>query len=306
MAKKMSQAVNDARVLAESIIETINESLLILDKKLCVIAVNRAFLRTFHVTHKEIKGKVIYDLGDGQWDIGALRRLLEKIIPRNGKFDNFEVKHTFPRIGTRIMLLSGRRINQGGGRRKLILLAMEDITERKGAEEHMRYMSFHDSLTGLYNRAYFEEELRRTDTGRKLPISIIVGDINNLKNANDTYGHSEGDKLLKKMAEIIQSCCRSSDVVARWGGDEFIIILPGTNNITAGRIMKQIKMRCAHSKGIAIQPNIALGSATKNRSDKRIEFTVKEAEDKMYEDKLQRNKVKRKTAFNPDMFIKSG
>jgi diguanylate cyclase (GGDEF)-like protein len=79
-------------------------------------------------------------------------------------------------------------------------------------------VSFHDSVTGLYNRAYFEEEIKRLDTGRSLPVSLIIGDLNNLKLVNDTFGHEEGDRLLQKIAEILRKTCRNEDVMARWGG----------------------------------------------------------------------------------------
>ena len=101
---------------------------------------------------------------------------------------------------------------------KVIMGLAKDITERKLAEEKIKYLSFHDELTGLYNRAFLNEELKRIDTSRQLPLSIIMIDVNGLKLVNDVYGHEAGDKMLIDTAEIIKKSCRSEDIVGRWGG----------------------------------------------------------------------------------------
>ncbi len=85
-------------------------------------------------------------------------------------------------------------------------------------------------MTGLYNRRFYEEKIKRLDTTRNLPISIIMGDVNNLKVINDRFGHEKGDELLVKAAEAIHNVCRTDDIAARWGGDEFVILLPKTKN----------------------------------------------------------------------------
>ncbi|MEA2016084.1 MAG: sensor domain-containing diguanylate cyclase [Actinomycetota bacterium] len=118
---------------------------------------------------------------------------------------------------------------------------LHDISERKEMEKRLSYLSFHDSLTDLYNRAYFEEELKRLDTERQIPSSIIMGDINGLKIINDAFGHKEGDEILKNCAEVLRKCCRVEDIIARWGGDEFSILLPGTNSEVALEVAKRIK-----------------------------------------------------------------
>lgn len=133
--RKAQRAVQDARDFAESIIATIREPLLVLNDKLEVVSANRSFLRTFQVTPEETLGRKVYDLGNRQWDIPRLRTLLEDILPSNSHFDNFEVTHTFERIGPRTMLLNARRMVREENRSQLILLAIEDITERKRAEE---------------------------------------------------------------------------------------------------------------------------------------------------------------------------
>ncbi|MGA3086770.1 MAG: PAS domain-containing protein [Thermodesulfobacteriota bacterium] len=127
-------AGEEARRYAESIIETVREPLLVLDADLNIISANRAFCRTFKVTPGETLGSFIYDLGNKQWDIPLLKELLEKILPEKESFDNFEVIHDFQDIGRKIMLLNARQIYRKDISLKLILLAIEDITERREIE----------------------------------------------------------------------------------------------------------------------------------------------------------------------------
>ena len=161
-----------------------------------------------------------------------------------------------------------------------------DITEIKHAEEKIEYLSFHDGLTGLYNRAYFEEELRRLDTERQLPITIVMGDVNGLKLINDSYGHARGDILLKRIATILKESFRREDIISRWGGDEFISILPKTSVENAKNIVKRIKELCSERSTADIPLSISFGIATKKKSSENIDDILKKAEDRMYKDKI--------------------
>jgi diguanylate cyclase (GGDEF)-like protein/PAS domain S-box-containing protein len=163
---------------------------------------------------------------------------------------------------------------------------VRDITEKKKAEEKLKYLSFHDKLTGLYNRAYFEEELSRLDTKRQLPISAVICDLNSLKLVNDAFGHYEGDKLLKRVANLIKIFFRAEDIIARWGGDEFSIILPKTTKKTAEDIVSRIKKACKKTRSSKIPLSISIGVATKEKPSQNIQSTIREAEDNMYRNKL--------------------
>ena len=134
----MERSEGSAREYAESIINTVRELLLILDQDLRVITVSRSFYEFFQVKPEETIGQFIYDLDNNQWDIPKLRELLENILPRQTTFDNYEVEQDFAAIGRRIMLVNGRQIQQKPGAERIILLAIEDITERKMAEEALR------------------------------------------------------------------------------------------------------------------------------------------------------------------------
>jgi PAS domain S-box-containing protein len=140
-SKRAGRAVQEAREYAESIVETVREPLVVLDTDLKVISVNHSFYQTFKVTPEETEGKLIYDLGNRQWDISKLRVLLEEIISRNNQFQNFEVDHEFLTIGRKIMVLNARQIYSKGIGAHMILLAIEDITERKKAEDEIKKLN---------------------------------------------------------------------------------------------------------------------------------------------------------------------
>lgn len=159
--------------------------------------------------------------------------------------------------------------------------------ERKRIEEKIRYLSFHDALTDLYNRAYFEEELERYNFPRYYPLSIMMVDVNGLKVINDTFGHHKGDKLLQHFASLLNSISRKGDVIARLGGDEFAILLPSTTAEQVHDFHERIKKTCEEDsiKPIYLRPSIALGHATQKGEYQNTEALLKEADKRMYQDK---------------------
>jgi diguanylate cyclase (GGDEF)-like protein/PAS domain S-box-containing protein len=169
---------------------------------------------------------------------------------------------------------------------QLIAEIIVGALDRHKTQEQVHFLSFHDSLTGVYNRAYFKEELHRLDTVRQLPLSILMGDVNGLKLSNDVFGHQAGDRLLKIITGILRKNCREEDIIARWGGDEFIILLPKTSETTANLISSRILAACQEKDLEPIRPSIALGCATKVIEEVPIDLVIKEAEDRMYRRKL--------------------
>jgi diguanylate cyclase (GGDEF)-like protein/PAS domain S-box-containing protein len=159
--------------------------------------------------------------------------------------------------------------------------SFRDVTEQKKAEEKIWYLSFHDKLTGLYNRAYFEEELKRLNTQRQLPITIIFCDVNGLKQMNDNFGYEKGDKLLRKVADILKTCFRSEDIVVRWGGDEFIIVLPLTESETADMIIERIHKKCEQSSRPDFPVSISIGKSIKEKLNQDIDMIINTAEKRM-------------------------
>jgi diguanylate cyclase (GGDEF)-like protein len=161
-----------------------------------------------------------------------------------------------------------------------------DITPQKKAEDRSIYVANHDERTGLYNREYFEKQLKHIDTKDNLPISVIVGDFNGLKHVNDTFGHQFGDRILKISADAIRKICRTGDIVARWGGDEFLILMPKTGIIEAGNIVRKIKDECGSIKMDSIHIDFTFGWDTKESADTDISHVIKNAEDFMYRYKI--------------------
>ena len=172
------------------------------------------------------------------------------------------------------------------------VVTFADNTERRKNEEYIKYLSFHDFLTGLYNRMFFENELKRLDNEINLPISIIFGDVNGLKLTNDIFGHNAGDELLKKSAEILKNVCRDGDIVARVGGDEFAIILINTEASDAEKIISRVKTELSKESFSAIKGSMSMGYDTKTMTNQKIERIIENAEEAMYKDKtLNRNTI---------------
>lgn len=159
-------------------------------------------------------------------------------------------------------------------------------------------LSYKDQLTGLYNRRYIEQKMKRSDTVWQLPVAIILGDVNGLKLTNDVFGHETGDRLLQKAAEAIKACCRKEDIVARWGGDEFLILMPETTVETTEGIIQGIKEKCLARDEGTLQLSVSLGCAVKTKEEANIIHILKEAEENMYHHKLLEGRSYRNIVIN--------
>ncbi|WP_274594853.1 PAS domain S-box protein [Desulfosporosinus fructosivorans] len=163
---------------------------------------------------------------------------------------------------------------------------LRDVSERKLLEQKLEYLSYNDVLTGLYNRRFFEEELKRLNVQRNLPLTLVMADVNGLKLINDSFGHAIGDELLKKVGDVIVGGCRSDDIIARLGGDEFVILLPNTDAFETEQIVKRIKANALNEKVGSIEISISFGWESKLHEEQDIHEIFKKAEDHMYKKKL--------------------
>lgn len=167
---------------------------------------------------------------------------------------------------------------------------MIDITKKKKLESEIKQLTFKDYLTGLYNRRYLDNEIERLNNSRKYPVSIIVGDLDNLKIVNDNYGHKVGDQYLKKAANIFKQTLRTEDIITRTGGDEFVVLLPETDEDTTKNICERIEYNFVFiNKDVELpeELTISLGFATaSNKMD--INRVYKQADLNMYKNKGKR------------------
>lgn len=178
-----------------------------------------------------------------------------------------------------------------------VIGTVQDITGRREHLDKIEYISYHDQLTGLYNRRFLEEEFKRLDVKRNYPITIIMTDVNGLKLTNDTFGHAEGDIMLKDTAEILKSSCREDDIIARLAGDEFIILMPKTTKKDAEKIIKRITIAVQKHESGKLPMSMAIGFAIKTDEKQDREVLLKNAEDRMYRNKLQESSSRNSEAI---------
>jgi diguanylate cyclase (GGDEF)-like protein len=171
-----------------------------------------------------------------------------------------------------------------------MVISFKDITEKILKDKEIDYITYHDSLTGVYNRSFFNEEIKNIDLEENLPISVIMGDINGLKLTNDAFGHLMGDKLIVSAANIMTRVCSDNDIVVRWGGDEFIILLPKTKEEDAEKISERIKEECINESIDILNISISLGYDTKITKEDDIMKSVLNAEEMMYKVKMLESK----------------
>ncbi len=178
-----------------------------------------------------------------------------------------------------------------------VLVAIQDITARKKGEEYLRYLGTHDVMTGLYNRTFFEDTLHRLEKERVDPISILIADLNGLKRVNDTLGHQAGDGLIRRAAEVLRASFEPGRVVARIGGDEFAIFLPGADATAAEEAMKRVEGLVGLNNKYYREPelSISLGAAT-SRPGLALEKVISLADDAMYTTKSQHYRRRRNDA----------
>jgi len=185
-------------------------------------------------------------------------------------------------------LVSSSLINSNG--ETLALLTIVDITERVRTENKLRYASFHDSLTGLYNRNFFQEEIHRLQNDRDQKMGLILCDLNGMKFVNDTLGHAKGDEMIKRAAEILQKNFRASDIIARIGGDEFAVFVPVKDDNEAEELVQRLKRLAEENNRLdpTTPISLSIGYSVSKENSSDMDTLFREADHRMYRDKVQR------------------
>lgn len=257
-----------------------------------ILTVNKMFVKVLGYSHNEIIGTKAYKLIpqsfcdenklNSQKILGMIKNTIEKQMSIDVVCKNGEIK---------TLGLTSNVIDNDGNE---IEIVAQDISEKKKAEEKIKYLTFRDKLTNVYNRSYYEEAIDDFERLKIYPFSVVMGDINGLKEINDNYGHKKGDEVLKCIADIIVSSSREHDIVCRIGGDEFAVICPETDENGVRKLCERIRERCEDIITSNIEkPSIALGFATKYSDLDNIETILKTADDNMYRNKLTLTKSTR-------------
>ncbi len=285
--KAAREALQESEEKYRTLVENANDVIVILQDDRCVYA-NTAVQRMLGMQKEEVIGS--------RWmqhihPSGYLRSLGPPADGSESEFDIYEAELQH-KDGSRVHVeVNANMITYQGDPAELVII--RDITQRRRAERQLHYLSFHDQLTGVYNRAYFEEQVSHLDAARQRPLSIVMADINGLKLVNDAFGHQEGDRFLQKVALTLREGCRREDVVARIGGDEFAILLPRTSLGEAEEIAGRLRECCRQSDHKHFTISLSIGVATKYEEEEDIWSLFSEAEEQMYRDKiLQQDSVR--------------
>lgn len=280
--------------MLNSIIDAIPESIFFKDVNSKYLGCNLAFEELFDVKREEIigKGNEVLALSKDEAENFVTK---DKEVLETGKCIKVESIHTYK--NGKVFLEDIKAPIFGEGNEIIgVVGTSRDITERKKLEDKLTYLSYRDKLTGLYNRTYFDKVSEEYNKNKEDIISIIMGDMNGLKIVNDSLGHLEGDRFIVEISKIIKKVVKDKGEVVRWGGDEIVIILKGTDKDKAIEISEDISNECLLANHKPVPLSISLGVSS--GKGKNINELITEAEKEVYKNKLLNDATIRKATIN--------
>jgi diguanylate cyclase (GGDEF)-like protein/PAS domain S-box-containing protein len=285
-ATRAGEALREGEERFRSLVESLGEGAGIVDTQERFIFANPAAERIFGVGPGGLLGKSLEEFTSPA-QFQALQRQTSRRKAGESSIYDIEILRPDGEKCSLVVTATPRR--GASGEVTGSIGVFRDVTEGRQAEQRLRYLSTHDALTGLYNRAYFEQEMARLERGRQFPVSAIVSDVDHLKPVNDRDGHAAGDDLLRRAAAVLYAAFRSEDVVARIGGDEFAVLLPRADASAAERALVRVrnglKMHNERYPGQSL--SLSLGIATGERGCSMASL-LQEADARMYLDKQQK------------------
>ena len=244
--------------------------------------VNRAFAEGVQRNVGQIIGHKIWDVFSQEE--ADKRFAVVKWVFENGQTREIEVR--VPRSDSdRFYLTTAKPVLDEHANVTMVICISKEITERKNIEEELRRLSVSDMLTGLYNRYFFETEVARLQESRLFPVTIVMVDLDNLKRINDTKGHAAGDDVIRMAAQVLKQSFRAEDIIARFGGDEFVVLLPKTGEAAAAEAVERLRTNA--EKGCDLGLGLSIGYAT-GEKDTPLTELMRLADDRMYQDKANR------------------
>jgi diguanylate cyclase (GGDEF)-like protein/PAS domain S-box-containing protein len=295
--KDTMEALHHSENYYRAIFETSGSAMFIIEDDTTISLVNSNFEELSGYGSQDMEGKKSWTdfvhPDDVEWmkETHYLRRQDPDAVPRQ-----YEFRFLTRREEERNVLLA---VDMIPGTNRSIASCI-DITQRKQMEEKLKEMSFRDSLTGLYNRNFFEEEMTRLSDRRYNPIGIVVCDLDGLKFVNDTLGHQSGDQMLIQTADILRQNFRSSDIIARIGGDEFAVQLTETNPEIVEQILRRLRQAVQDHNNVepGLPLSLSIGYALDEGRTADMYALFREADNRMYREKIQREGSARSAILN--------
>ncbi len=302
---------NEKQLLEKTLI-SIGDGVISTDKSENVLFLNNIAQSVTGWTQKEAVGKPIYEVFNiiNEYTRSRDEDIVRKVMV-TGKI-HLLANHTIliSKHGTEMLIEDSAApiINEKGDTIGVVIV-FRDYTEKWERLKKIEHLSFYDEITGLYNRRFYEEELKRLDTKRNLPLSLVMGDVNGLKLINDSFGHEVGDELLKKAATAISKACRTDDIAARLGGDEFVIILPNSSSDDCAKVVERIQEYLNKERVQGLDISISFGYETKYDMNQDINDVFKNTENHMYRHKIYESSSMRRETIDlitNTLFAKNG